>query len=175
MKPLSLIFLFLVSVAASCNRDTGKHPEKVNNPEKYKEPLVNINKTLVNKESEEIENYIARHNWNMLHTGSGLRYLIYKKGDGEQAKEGRIAVINYKINLLNGKLCYSSDELGAKEFLIGQGGVESGLEEGIKLLRVGDKAKFILPPHLAYGLTGDDNKIPARATLVYDVELVKLK
>jgi FKBP-type peptidyl-prolyl cis-trans isomerase len=53
--------------------------------------------------------------------------------------------------------------------------VESGLEEGILLLREGDKAKFILPPHLAHGLLGDDNKIPARSIIVYDLELLSLE
>jgi FKBP-type peptidyl-prolyl cis-trans isomerase len=61
-----------------------------------------------------------------------------------------------------------------KTFLIGQGGVESGLEEGILLLQEGDKARFIMPPHLAHGLIGDRDKIPARATIIYDLELVSL-
>jgi FKBP-type peptidyl-prolyl cis-trans isomerase FkpA len=77
--------------------------------------------------------------------------------------------------LLNGDLAYSSGQTGPKEFEIGHGGVESGLEEGILLLHVGDHAKFIVPSHLAFGLLGDQNKIPQRATLVYDIELVKLK
>ena len=55
------------------------------------------------------------------------------------------------------------------------GGVESGLEEGILLMKTGGKAKFILPPHLAYGLPGDGKKIPARAILVYDVELLSIQ
>ena len=130
---------------------------------------------MVAKESEEIENYIKRHKWNMLNTGTGLRYMIYEPGNGEAATTGKIAILKFKVNLLDGTECYSSDKTGPKEFMIGKGGVESGLEEGIKLLKVGDKAKFIFPPHLAHGLTGDDDKIPARATLVYDVELLKLK
>jgi FKBP-type peptidyl-prolyl cis-trans isomerase len=52
--------------------------------------------------------------------------------------------------------------------------VESGLEEGILLLQEGDKARFIMPPHLAHGLIGDRDKIPARATIIYDLELVSL-
>ncbi len=175
LKILAVSLLVVLSSMSACNRDTQQHPEKVDNPEKYNEPLVNVNKTMVENESIEIENYIKRHKWQMQSTGTGLRYLIYQQGNGDSAATGKIAVINYKVNLLDGTECYSSDKTGAKEFKIGQGGVESGLEEGIMLLKVGDKAKFIMPPHLAHGLTGDDNKIPARATLVYDVELIKLK
>jgi len=171
----ALSFLAFLSSMSACNRDTQQQQEKVQNPEQYKEQLVDVNKTMVENESEEIEKYIKRHNWEMMNTGTGLRYMIYQQGRGEAATTGKIAVIKFKVNLLDGTECYSSDKTGPKEFQIGKGGVESGLEEGIKLLKIGDKAKFILPPHLAHGLTGDNNKIPARATLVYDVELVQLK
>ena len=64
----------------------------------------------------------------------------------------------------------------SKQFRIGQGGVESGLEEGVLLLlHEGDKATFIMPPHLAHGLPGDGNRIPARSIIVYEVELVKVE
>jgi FKBP-type peptidyl-prolyl cis-trans isomerase len=53
--------------------------------------------------------------------------------------------------------------------------VESGLEEVILFLKKGDRAKIIIPSHLAFGLVGDGNKIPAMATLVYDLELIELK
>jgi FKBP-type peptidyl-prolyl cis-trans isomerase len=62
-----------------------------------------------------------------------------------------------------------------KEFLIGQSDVEAGLEEGIRLMRTGDRAKLILPSRLAFGLLGDGKKIPPGATLVYDIELVAQK
>lgn len=175
LKPTGIIFLFVISFFTACNHDTQQQQEKVQNPERYKEDLVGVNKTLVENESVEIENYIKRHSWEMKNSGSGLRYMIYQQGTGDVAKFGKIAVIKFKVDLLDGTECYSSDKTGSKEFQIGKGGVESGLEEGIRLLKVGDKAKFILPPHLAHGLTGDDNKIPARATLVYDVELIQLK
>jgi len=85
-----------------------------------------------------------------------------------------VANIKYKVSLLNGKVCYSSDSDGVKSFRIGQGGVELGLEIGILKLRVGDKAKFILPPNLGWGLIGDEKKIPSRSIIIYDVELIGL-
>jgi len=84
-------------------------------------------------------------------------------------------VLNYKTWLINGNLIYSSDELGQKIFKIGKGGVESGLEEAILMMHVGDKARLVIPSHLAFGLLGDNNKIPPRSTVVYDIELVTLK
>lgn len=158
-----------------------KHHESPNtnntpvDPNQYKDRLVNVNKVLNENEDENIENYITRHGWDMHKTGTGLRYLIYKEGTGDVVVKEKLVVLNYSLSLLDGTEVYNSTELGPKKFVVGQGGVESGLEEGVLLLKVGSKAKLIIPSHLAFGLMGDDNKIPARATLVYDVELIELK
>ncbi|NOZ46483.1 MAG: peptidylprolyl isomerase [Chlorobi bacterium] len=143
------------------------------NTKKYKEPLIKVNKYLVNKDNESIKSYLKRHNLKMQQTKTGLWYKIIRKGE-IQAKSNQIATINYKVKLLTGELCYSSDSLGPKSFKIGQGGVEPGLEEGILMMHEGDKAQFILPPYLAHGLLGDGDKIPARATIIYEVELIRL-
>ena len=137
--------------------------------------LVNYNRGVVLTEDQQIEDFIARYGWKMSKTGTGLRYLIFKKGQGVKTAKGKVAVIRYTLHLLNGNLCYSSEKDGLKEFKVGYGGVESGIEEGILLMHVGDRAKFIVPSHLAFGLLGDQNKIPQHATLVYDVELIQIK
>ena len=166
-------FLFFL-IFYSCGNNEPQQQKKFN-PNDYKDPLVAANKHLVKAEEKQIEDYISRYNWNMRETGTGLRYLIYKKGNGEKAEKNKIAKINFTVSLINGNVCYSSDIEGSKEFFIGRGGVETGIEEGILLLRVGDKAKFIIPSHLAFGLLGDQDKIPTRATLIYDIELLELK
>lgn len=138
------------------------------------EPLITANKKAVRLEDEQIRGYIDRMSWKMKETGTGLRYMIYEEGKGETAMNGKIARIEYECRLISGELCYSSQKTGPKEFKIGSGGVESGLEEGILLMRKGDKAKFILPSHLAFGLIGDQDKIPGKATLIYDVHLLDI-
>ncbi len=100
--------------------------------------------------------------------------MIYFNGNGQQAKVGNIALINFEISLLNGTVVYSSNNK-PEEFVVGKDNVESGLHEAITYLKVGDKAKLIIPIHLAFGLAGDMNKIPPRSTIVYDIELVSLK
>lgn len=138
------------------------------------ETLVKINKYLIGKDADKIRGYIRRHNWDMELTGTGLWYMVYHKGTGTSVQAGKIVTLNYTVSLLDGTYCYSSDSLGQKKFRIGKGGVERGLEEGVLLLHVGDKARFIMPPHLAYGLMGDQNRIPPRSIIVYDVELVQI-
>ena len=159
----------------ACTGNNGERRKKIIDHNALKEPLIEANKELVKSEEEQINDYIARYKWKMATTESGLRYLIYKKSKGEKAKTGHIATINYTVELLNGELCYSSEINGPKKFVIGSGEVESGLNEAILLLKVGDRAKFIIPSHLAFGLAGDNDKIPFRATLIYDIELLELK
>jgi len=169
-------FGFLVIFCISCNNEAEKK-KKLTKEEmsKYNKSLETANKYLTTLDAERIENYAKRRNWDMKVTKSGLWYQIYENGKGPKTKEDQIAILKYRISLLDGTLCYSSDSTGAKEFVIGHGGVESGLEEGILLLRIGDKARFILPPYQAHGLIGDMDKIPARSSIVYELELIGLK
>ena len=84
------------------------------------------------------------------------------------------ATLKYSISLLDGTVCYSSDSLGLKSFEIDHDQIESGIHEGVKLLKEGEHAIFILPSHLAHGLTGDHNKIPPGSPVVYNIELTHL-
>jgi len=172
----SIVILFLFWAAIACNSEE-KSPIHYKTPEQIqqlKEPLLLANKHLVGKDKELIESYIQRHDWVMQMTETGLFYEIYKSApESEKMVEVNDNVtINYKVSLLDGTLCYSSDSLGNKSFTTGKGGVELGLEEGVRLLRKGEKARLILPPHLAHGLLGDRNRIPPRSIIMYDIEIV---
>jgi len=174
MKQFVLFFILSIVGFSSCNQINDNHDEKKLDKKVVKQHLERANKYLVKAEEQDIRDYIARHQYHMNETGSGLFYEIYQTSDGEKASKGKIAQLRFKVSLLNGDVIYRSEKEGLKEFLIGQGGVESGLEEGILLMRIGEKARFIIPSHLAFGLLGDLQKIPEKASIVYDVELVKL-
>jgi len=110
----------------------------------------------------------------MKDNGSGLFYLIVGDTLDTKVKEGSVVVYNYSVSLMDGSICYTSQKEKPKEFLIGYGGVESGLEMAMQLMYKGQKGKFILPPHLAHGLLGDNDKIPPRSIIVYDVHLLNV-
>lgn len=137
--------------------------------------LVKVNQYIVKKDQATIKNFITREGWKMTPTQTGLWYMITRHGNGRQAEKGAVISLKYRISLPDGNTLYTSDSLGLKTFRIGQGNVESGLEEGVLLLHEGDQARFVMPPYLAYGLIGDSKKIPGRAIIVYDVEVVALK
>jgi FKBP-type peptidyl-prolyl cis-trans isomerase len=158
---------------------TGCHKkDKQVTDEEYRrtrEALVGANRLLVKRDNEIITAFVRRNSWNMKQTPSGLWYMILHEGGGSPARTGDMITLAYKLKLLDGTLCYTSDSLGPKHFRIGQGGVESGLEEGILLLKKGDSARLILPPHLAHGLTGDGNRIPPRSVIVYEIDIMNLE
>ena len=109
-------------------------------------------------------------------TSSGLRYKIEEKGDGPKAEKGQTVSVHYKGMLPDGSVFDSSYTRNQPiDFKLGKGQVISGWDEGIQLLSVGDKARFVIPSHLAYGERGAGGVIPPNATLVFDVELVKVK
>ena len=141
----------------------------------YKEPLMEANRHVVKTENQHIEDFLGRYKWDMIESGSGLRYMIYEEGNGMPAKKGLVATVAYVLKVITGDVVYTSEENGPLSFIIGNGEVISGLEEGILFMNVGDKAKFIIPSHLAYGLVGDGKLIPGKTTLIYDIELLSLK
>jgi FKBP-type peptidyl-prolyl cis-trans isomerase len=172
-KNIAGCLIILLLLLTGCRRE-----EKPLTREEYRrtrEALVGANRLLVKKDNEKIKAFVQRNNWNMQQTPSGLWYMIMREGNGKHARTGDRITLAYRLELLDGTLCYTSDSLGLKQFTIGQGGVESGLEEGVLLLRKGDSARFILPPHLAHGLTGDGNRIPARAIVRYEIEVIDLE
>jgi peptidyl-prolyl cis-trans isomerase A (cyclophilin A) len=109
-------------------------------------------------------------------TESGLRYKIIQKGDGKKAEKGKKVSVHYKGALENGQEFDSSYKRKQPiEFPLGQGHVIEGWDEGIALLQVGDKARFVIPSHLGYGSRGAGGVIPPDATLIFDVELIDVK
>ena len=109
-------------------------------------------------------------------TDSGLRYKMIQKGSGKQAESGKLVSVHYEGSLENGKVFDSSyPRKKPIEFKLGQGQVIEGWDEGIALLQVGDKARFVIPSHLGYGPSGAGGVIPPNATLVFDVELMDVK
>lgn len=109
-------------------------------------------------------------------TNSGLRYKILQNGEGKKATKGSKVSVHYKGQLLDGTVFDSSYKRKQPiDFQIGVGQVISGWDEGIQLLKVGDKARLVIPSHLAYGESGAGGVIPPNATLIFDVELMDVK
>lgn len=104
-------------------------------------------------------------------TESGLQYKIIEEGRGDHPFEGCNVIIHQRCALLNGKIIADTyqenepDEVPLRELI-------EGYREGLLLMKKGGRAKFFIPPELAWGEKGTSNKIPPNAVLIFDVKLV---
>ncbi|MGD0341665.1 MAG: FKBP-type peptidyl-prolyl cis-trans isomerase [Bacteroidales bacterium] len=163
-----LVTAIFFIIVLSCNT---AHDKSASQQVPGKSEMTDLNRFLVRKDRERIESYIERKNLKMKETPSGLWYLIVSEGTGEYLTDKDTVEMEYECSLLDGTLCYSSRELGPKEIILGKTSIESGLDQGLRMIRPGSAAVFILPPFMAYGLPGDGKKIPSRAVIVYNVRI----
>ena len=170
MKMIRLFFL--LSVISSCGRSNENTISMTE--QEIQEQLTNASKRRVQKESMEINQFIKQKNFITEESGTGLRIQIYSRAKNgipptlhEQVK------IICKVFLLDGTLCYETDTAHPVIFKLGEGEQIRGLEEGLMKMIPGERARLIIPNHLAYSLSGDGDKIPPGAALYIDVKLIK--
>ena len=151
-------------------------------------------KSLVDKYSAEeaanADKYIAEHKLILKTTPTGLKYRVTKPSVSlRKPLKGDTVMVNYTGRTLDGKVFDSSVEAEAKagglnqpgrhyepiKFVVGQSEVIPGWDEGLLLLTEGSKAEFIIPSKLAYGEKGAGEDIKPFSTLLFNVELVKVK
>ncbi|RYZ95667.1 MAG: peptidylprolyl isomerase, partial [Sphingobacteriaceae bacterium] len=140
-------------------------------------------------EAADAAKYIADNKLNLTTTPTGLKYVLTLPSTKNKPKNGDTVLVNYVGQTLAGKIFDSSVEAEAKkaglsqpgrnyepiEVVLGQGRVIKGWDEGLLLLNEGSKAKFVIPSQLGYGERGAGADIKPFSTLVFNVELVKIK
>lgn len=171
MKVLLSIVILLQLLQCQSNKEQKKELP-FSTKREYDSLMVETHRAFLKRENAQIETYIDSLGKDFVRSGTGLRYHIYEHADGDTLKSGDIAVIQYKLSLINGDLLYKTGTERSEHFAVDFDDVESGLHEGVKYMSVGDKAIFILPAHLAHGITGDQAAIPPQSTLVYDLHLL---
>ena len=169
-----LVLSFVLGAVVSC-RD--RQPETPINYDQVRKDLMEMNRVKAEQESVRLADFVKEEKWDAIRTGTGVYIEIYLKQDSTlpKAKKEQLAKVNYELRLLDGTLCYSTVAEGPESFRIGLDDVETGLHEGITYMRVGEKAKILIPSFLAHGFTGDQNKIPQDSPIIYDIELLDLR
>lgn len=153
----------------------GEEAEKWNSIEAFRK-FTGEREARIEKQKKEQEEALIKLTEGFDKTNSGLYYKILQKGNGVQAQKGKTVSVHYKGALTDGTEFDSSYKRNEPiEFTLGVGQVISGWDEGIGLLQVGDKARFVIPHQLAYGERGAAGVIPPKATLIFDVELKDVK
>lgn len=158
---------------ALCSCGGGEQQKPLTESE-LKSEFEKANKLMVQHERKAIEEFIVRHQLSMDSTGTGLRYQIYVKGEGRTPVPHDEVVLAYRVFFLNSDPIYDIPESHPDTFRIAEGQLVNGLEEALSKMNQGAKARLILPAHLAYGMIGDEHKIPGATPLFYDLQLIKI-
>jgi FKBP-type peptidyl-prolyl cis-trans isomerase FkpA len=107
---------------------------------------------------------------------NGMEFVDIQVGTGDQAVAGKQVTVHYTGWLTDGKKFDSSrDRRDPFQFALGRGQVIKGWDEGVQGMRVGGQRRLIIPPSLGYGQRGAPGAIPPNATLIFDVELLKVQ
>lgn len=172
MRRSSVIGLLVLLCA--CDPDTGQPPPKAAVPVDA-DALVAEQKRFLEREKRDIVNYLRRHDLPVANTATGVHVVLLRDLPGDTIRPQQWAAVNYRSELLDGTLVHASEPGRPEAFLVEMDEVESGLHEGIQHLSPGDSAVIVIPSHRAYGLIGDLDRIPMRATVVYHIGLVDIR
>jgi len=172
---LSLLGVLLVWLPITGCKPKYQQQEK-HTPTDYpdEEARIKANQSLIKRNAQLIKDQAKRSGWELIETGSGVFYQVFglhKTGNPVKIRPGDRVSLSYKLSLLDGTECYSSKKQGLKQFIVEKSEAEPGLHEAIQYLVPGDSARIVIPPYRAFGLTGDGDRIPPGAILVYEVRV----
>jgi gliding motility-associated peptidyl-prolyl isomerase len=109
-------------------------------------------------------------------SSNGFWYTYINKIDEETVtpKTGDVVSIAYNITDLQGRVIYSKEALGIKEYKVDKEDFISALQAGIKLMKIGETITFVIPSYNAFGISGDGNKIGLNQSIKSTVTLINI-
>lgn len=173
IKALLLVVFSLLLVA--CEKKLQMPSNKYIVADSSSADMVKLNKLLFDVEQEEIKAYVTDSKLDFKQTKSGVWYAITQAGSGANIKRSTAVLIDYKVETLQGLLCYDFTRAKQQTLVVGQSQREHGFNEALTLLHEGDKAVFVAPSNLCFGMLGDADKVPPRTALVYTINAIKIK
>lgn len=160
----TVLIIIILALATGCQN---KPDTKSTAAPRTEDELIQINRTMITQDREQITGYLKKTNRQFTETNTGLWYSVLENGSGPAVQTGDNVSYDFECTLLNGEPCYS----GTQTIRVGYTDAGSGVTEGLQLMQEGSDYLFIVPPYLAFGLTGDGGKIPGRAILLYRIRI----
>ena len=168
-----LILLIPLTLMVSCQTPVQEMESKDTDP--VSEQFVRANQYMQRRHQDHISAFVERVGWDAHTTPSGLWIVINRAGAGSAIDQGDRVSYSYESMLLDGTPCYQAGEENPKTIVVGSGGVESGVEEGLVLMKGGTEATLLIPPHLGHGNFGDRDRIPGNTVLIYHLKVLEVK
>ncbi len=176
MKNIVLIIALIGFNLISCQ--TPEEPRKPISHQSgsYMKESSERNKKIAAKEKKAILSIIEKDTlvYKQSQNGFWYAYLTKNEKDTIKPKKGDQVIFQYSISDLNGNEIYSLEELGEKEYFIDEEVIFSGLRQGLKLMKEGEKVNFIFQSFKAFGTTGDREKIASNTPIIAEVELLEI-
>ncbi len=172
--PFYVMILLVSALSCECSSKSGR--AEYPNETTTETNRIEARRDFLKKERQSIEAYQKDHKLKMTRTGTGLYYKITNDApDQVEIESNDLVEYAYNIYALDGTLLYSSEASGTATLKIDRQDSEIGLHEALKLLGLGDEGLFILPSHLAFGVAGDQNKVPPMTPLLYELKIINIQ
>jgi len=181
MLKLNSLYIFSLSILMVACQNFGNKPQESHQlkaPQSQHESSIEVHRKFIENEKKSIQDYISDRDLDLERNGTGIYYQIEADtsiDESVKVASGDDVKYHYKISLLNGTQLYSSAADKPAILRIDKEDAEIGLHDALKLMSLGDKGLFILPSHRAFGVSGDQNKVPPFTALVYDLEIVDIQ
>jgi FKBP-type peptidyl-prolyl cis-trans isomerase len=166
MKLLTFILLLTMLVSQCQNKPDSKSTYRTPS----EDDLIEMNRSLISRDQGLIREYISKSDRTYKETGTGMWYSVITGGGSGKIKTGDNVTFDYECSVIDGATCYS----GSQTLRVGFADAGAGVTEGLQMMGLGSDYMFIIPPYLAYGITGDGNRIPGSAILIYRIRIKEI-
>lgn len=163
------------AVIVNGNHDSAQIPSNVAEINRKQQQLLDFNHQMIEAEIAGIKEYMEQQPFKMTKSDMGFWYATLNAGTNKNIKKGSRVCMSYEVRLLDGSLCYSFEDNGEKCLTVGQRQTIKGLDEALPLFKEGEKALILLPSYLAFGVSGDRNKIPPYTPVVYTIRILTVE
>lgn len=164
----TLLCTAIVATAVACHRQPPVIEVPDPEPDPVKTHMVNANKYIAESEAASINAYIERRKWPMVQMPNGGWLWEYERGAGEAIQPDERVALCYNLEAINGVRIYTDKR---DTVMVGRQQTMVGLDAALTSLHHGSKARLVLPSSLAYGIAGDNDRVPKSAIVILDVTI----
>ena len=169
-----ILFIGSALLILSACRQQPQIPSNIPVPDEEKTGMIALNKAIVDNETRQIEQYIAKHHLPLVKDSLGFWCSLEMKNRKTMPKSALSVDYQYSVALLDGTRCYSNLNSPLHTTIrLGKGDSFTGLDMALRKMNPGEQADFIFPSILAYSVSGDGHRIPPYSPLVCTVKFLR--